>query len=136
MSKCELCGEPMPPGEEMYKYHGYSGPCPKPPTVAASPPVNASAELALLRANIGDLLDENVRLQAALSESEARAERARRALGEATELFAEVLGYFTRQVHPGESCWEAGFMYDAHRKQYYESLARLRTLAGGTESET
>jgi hypothetical protein len=31
MSKCELCGEPMPAGEEMFKYHGYSGPCPKPP---------------------------------------------------------------------------------------------------------
>jgi hypothetical protein len=28
---CELCGEPMPEGEEMFKYHGYSGPCPKPP---------------------------------------------------------------------------------------------------------
>ena len=28
---CELCGEPMPPGEEMFKYHGYSGPCPVPP---------------------------------------------------------------------------------------------------------
>jgi hypothetical protein len=28
---CELCGEPMPPGEEMFKIHGYSGPCPKPP---------------------------------------------------------------------------------------------------------
>lgn len=31
MSKCELCGEPMPEGEEMFVYHGYSGPCPKPP---------------------------------------------------------------------------------------------------------
>ena len=31
MSKCELCGEPMPPGEEVFKFHGYSGPCPKPP---------------------------------------------------------------------------------------------------------
>lgn len=31
MSKCELCGEPMPEGEEMFKYHGYSGTCPKPP---------------------------------------------------------------------------------------------------------
>lgn len=29
--KCELCGEPMPSGEGMFKYHGYSGPCPKPP---------------------------------------------------------------------------------------------------------
>lgn len=31
MPKCEVCGEPMPEGEEMFKYHGYSGPCPKPP---------------------------------------------------------------------------------------------------------
>lgn len=29
--KCGLCGEPMPAGEEMFKYHGASGPCPKPP---------------------------------------------------------------------------------------------------------
>jgi len=28
---CVLCGEPMPAGEEMFKYHGFSGPCPKPP---------------------------------------------------------------------------------------------------------
>ena len=28
---CELCGEPMPLGETMFKFHGYSGPCPKPP---------------------------------------------------------------------------------------------------------
>lgn len=27
---CGVCGEPMPAGEEMFKYHGYSGPCPKP----------------------------------------------------------------------------------------------------------
>ena len=31
MANCELCGEPMPEGEEMFKFHGYSGPCPKPP---------------------------------------------------------------------------------------------------------
>ena len=31
MSNCELCGEPMPVGEEMFKCHGYSGNCPKPP---------------------------------------------------------------------------------------------------------
>ncbi|MGA7949695.1 MAG: hypothetical protein WCA45_05990 [Thiobacillaceae bacterium] len=30
-AKCEICGEPMPPGEQMFKFHGYSGPCPKPP---------------------------------------------------------------------------------------------------------
>lgn len=28
---CELCGEPMPLGEEMFKFHGFSGNCPKPP---------------------------------------------------------------------------------------------------------
>lgn len=28
---CELCGEPMPEGETMFKFHGHSGPCPKPP---------------------------------------------------------------------------------------------------------
>lgn len=28
---CVVCGDPMPPGEEMFKFHGYSGPCPKPP---------------------------------------------------------------------------------------------------------
>lgn len=33
MSNCELCGEPMPAGEEMFKYHGFSGDCPKPPKV-------------------------------------------------------------------------------------------------------
>lgn len=26
---CELCGKPMPEGEEMFKYHGYSCDCPK-----------------------------------------------------------------------------------------------------------
>lgn len=31
VARCVLCGEPMPPGEEMFYYHGYSGPCPKPP---------------------------------------------------------------------------------------------------------
>lgn len=29
--KCELCGEPMSAEESMFKFHGYSGPCPKPP---------------------------------------------------------------------------------------------------------
>lgn len=31
IAKCGLCGEPMPEGEEMFKFHGYSGACPKPP---------------------------------------------------------------------------------------------------------
>lgn len=30
IARCEICGEPMPAGEEMFKYHGYSGLCPAP----------------------------------------------------------------------------------------------------------
>jgi len=30
-TKCAICGEPLPEGEEMFKFHGYSGPCPKLP---------------------------------------------------------------------------------------------------------
>lgn len=30
-TKCAICGEPLPEGEEMFKFHGYSGPYPKPP---------------------------------------------------------------------------------------------------------
>lgn len=26
--RCALCGKPMPEGETMFIYHGYSGPCP------------------------------------------------------------------------------------------------------------
>lgn len=28
---CEICGEPLPPGEEMFKFHGFTTDCPKPP---------------------------------------------------------------------------------------------------------
>ena len=35
LARCGLCGELMPPGEEMFRFHGYSGPCPKP---ALQPP--------------------------------------------------------------------------------------------------
>jgi hypothetical protein len=31
LPRCELCGEPMPEGETMFKFHGFSGPCPAPP---------------------------------------------------------------------------------------------------------
>src|SRR5689334_9647042 len=37
-AKCAICGEPMPEGEEMFNYHGYSGPCPAPPLPRASTP--------------------------------------------------------------------------------------------------
>ena len=31
VARCQICGEPMPEGETMFKFHGFSGPCPKPP---------------------------------------------------------------------------------------------------------
>lgn len=40
---CELCGEPMPDGEGMFKIHGYSGNCPKPPK--AAPPMTTAREV-------------------------------------------------------------------------------------------
>lgn len=45
---CRLCGEPMPPGEEMFYYHGYSGPCPKPPLSAKPKPPTAEEQTAKL----------------------------------------------------------------------------------------
>jgi hypothetical protein len=45
IAKCGLCGEPMPEGEEMFNYHGYSGPCPKPPL----PPTPLEASVRAIR---------------------------------------------------------------------------------------
>ncbi len=46
-ARCELCGEPMPPGEEAFKCHGFSGPCPK-PAAAPTPPAQDPREAALV----------------------------------------------------------------------------------------
>ena len=47
LAKCKLCGEPMPPGEEMFARHGHSGPCPEPknPDVAVVAQARAEALL-------------------------------------------------------------------------------------------
>lgn len=45
-ARCTLCGEPMPAGEEMFAYHGYSGDCPKPPL--PKPKVEVVAEYSFL----------------------------------------------------------------------------------------
>lgn len=55
MSECELCGHPMPAGETMFKFHGFSGPCPGPPLTNPGEP----DELTSLRS-------ENARLRKAL----------------------------------------------------------------------
>ena len=44
--RCELCGEMLPRGEEIFNYHGYSGPCPKPPKEPTKPDVSIWDELA------------------------------------------------------------------------------------------
>jgi hypothetical protein len=36
VARCTFCGEPMPEGEQMFKFHGYSGDCPKPPLPRAT----------------------------------------------------------------------------------------------------
>src|SRR5258708_39654055 len=52
---CDLCGLPMEEGEEMFKFHGYSGPCPGP--MLPRPP----SEIEKLRA-------ENVQLREVLTD--------------------------------------------------------------------
>lgn len=53
-AKCELCGEPMPEGETMFKFHGYSGPCPKPPLPKKRPAwIDAAAKECAERVLVG-----------------------------------------------------------------------------------
>jgi len=60
--KCALCGEPLPDGEEMFRFHGYSGPCPKPPL--PRPPTEVEqlkATIKRLRLFVGEQLCECIR---------------------------------------------------------------------------
>jgi hypothetical protein len=54
---CQICGEPMPPGEEMFVYHGYSGPCPKPPIPRVS---NAELAADLIRIDNSECPDRGI----------------------------------------------------------------------------
>ena len=38
-AKCEICGLLMPDGEQMFKFHGHSGPCPGPPLKKRHPAI-------------------------------------------------------------------------------------------------
>lgn len=59
---CELCGEQMPDGEEMFKFHGFSGPCPKPPLPRPRPLEYAVSEASdLLNKTFEELDPENER---------------------------------------------------------------------------
>lgn len=50
---CELCGEPMPPTETMFKFHGFSGPCPKPPLPKVGPQTDLGKLLEALVQSVG-----------------------------------------------------------------------------------
>jgi hypothetical protein len=41
IARCGICGEPMPAGEEMFMYHGFTGPCPVPPVESHTPRMRA-----------------------------------------------------------------------------------------------
>lgn len=58
-TKCALCGEPMPEGETMFKFHGYSGPCPKPPLkkVELDPAGQPKTELTVLERKAIEVLN-------------------------------------------------------------------------------
>lgn len=58
--KCGICGEPMPEGETMFKFHGYSGPCPKPPLkkVELDPSGEPKQPLTVLEAQAIDVLNQ------------------------------------------------------------------------------
>lgn len=77
--RCDLCGEPMPEGESMFKFHGYSGPCPKPPLPidgrgAAMTPIvyDPTAEVAELRDELHDLNIELTRARKERDQAIAR----------------------------------------------------------------
>jgi hypothetical protein len=113
---CEICGEPMLEGEEMFKFHGYSVPCPKPPL--PRPPSVHDEMLAALRAadeainppdRKGISLDKwNDRLKAATKTIRAAVARAETA----------------SPVDQGESSWATG--YAACREAQRAELEWLR----------
>jgi len=62
MTKCALCGEAMPAGEEMFKYHGHSGPCPASPKGFPPPkkPLGFKIEVGTARDDDGHWLQISV----------------------------------------------------------------------------
>ena len=70
--RCTLCGEPMPPGEEMFLYHGYSGDCPKPPPSAETVRAVSDGLLILGLKNTERLMKEKAALESSLSRAQER----------------------------------------------------------------
>lgn len=59
---CHRCGEPMPEGEEMFFYHGYSGPCPKSTLVPTNPSQVEVEEIVKLKTELQQLKERHERL--------------------------------------------------------------------------
>lgn len=79
---CQLCGHPMPAGEEMFNYHGYSGPCPSPP-LPKPPSANVTQAIGNSSAEEEERLrSEHAQMQWALENIHMLA---RRALNASTE---------------------------------------------------
>ena len=74
--RCSLCGEPMPPGEEMFKFHGYSGDCPKPPLSAEAVQAVSDHHLLLGLKNTERLMKEKAALESSLSRAQERLKEA------------------------------------------------------------
>lgn len=94
MSNCELCGMPMPPGEEMFKYHGNSGPCP----VQSKPQhqIRVSEEKLELDEKISKLCSF-IESESATTVSQAELERLKKQLGimgQYSDILAERIANF------------------------------------------
>lgn len=71
--RCQICGEPMPPGEEMFKYHGRTGPCPKPPSTSVPPETTARSEM-LTRMSLDGLEELSQTIRISLDHADKTAE--------------------------------------------------------------
>ncbi len=103
MTKCSLCGEPMPEGEEMFLFHGYSGKCPKPPLVQEAAPggmvESKLAQLHDLSQVIGDLARQAAaRFMGVLREPVPQAEQAAKK-AERPEQLVPVAAHIETSIH-------------------------------------
>ena len=74
-STCAICGHPMPEGETMFQYHGYSGPCPDKPRIPVAPRTDyneALTDTAMLTNSADAQWKENKRLLSELTAAQAR----------------------------------------------------------------
>jgi hypothetical protein len=121
-AKCELCGEPMPPGEEMFKFHGYSGNCPKPPLARPSPPAVGMNDHELL-AEVGKLRAEVTAFRASKEEQTEKFYLVRDQRNKLLWACQKALAAFDEANKTGKSNWSG------------EDVTKMRTAVGECSSE-